>query len=390
MNSSKIIKALPWIAGGSVLGVGLPIWASNVASRRANGSTTAADKMMMMWNPALRLQVAQREGGVNAGSTIRGLNPFYGTNTFLDKTASYGADGYMDKEAAALARGMWNAGKAAWNATRGARMLSAKDAFTAATKGQGHNTQYNIGRILYNMPQRVGGTMLYGDWGAGAGAKWLGKRLGATGDWVVKNGKPVWEWNANKVAPGSQSWLQRAGNKLYGWGDKGVRVTDRAAEKAKAAADEIANSGGAGKWMLGKGLKWGTSVGIAAPLASIVPESLSSAALGDDHIVTKAIGGVSRAMDMPFQYLNPAGLVFTGAEKGISWAGNKVRDVALNAAEQSAHMTAEELAQGIQDKGRLAFLYGAISPEAYTAKLRAMAHQSIADRIAAERAANGL
>lgn len=303
----------------------------------------------------------------------------------------------MRKEASAFARGAWNAGKAAWNASGGSRLSAAKDAFTAATKGQGHNTQYNIGRVLYHMPQRVGGTMLYGDWGAGAGAKWLGRRLGATGRWeTVENGfrKPTstFHFDPKMVnADGSPlTWRQRAANTLYGWGDKGVKVTDAAADKAKAAADEIIASGGFGRKALGQSLKWGTSVGVAAPLASIVPEALSSAALGDNHLVTKAIGGVSGLMDKSFQYLNPAGLAFTGAEKGINWAGNKVRDVALNAAESAAHFTADELANGISDSGRLAFLYGAVSPEAYTARLRAMAHQSIADRIAAERGANGL
>lgn len=301
----------------------------------------------------------------------------------------YGAD-CMEKDAAFF-KGLWNAGKAALNSTKGSRLADAKDAFTAATKGEGHNTSYNIGRVLYNTPERVFGTMMYGDWGAGAGLHFLGKRLGATGKWITDGvKKPVWEYDAKALGSEPLSWNQRLGNKLYEWGNWGVGRTNAAAERAKAAADEIINSGGAGHWALGQGLKWGTSVGVAAPLAAIGGDALTSSVFGDESTAAKAVRGVNSVIDAPFKYLNPFGVALTGATAGLNWVSGKVKENAVNVAESAAHKTADEISDAIRDRGRMAFLYGALSPEAYVQKLRGMAHQSIADKIAETRRAAGL
>lgn len=302
---------------------------------------------------------------------------------------------HMEKKSSALIKGMWGAGAAAAKAAKGNRLKAAKDTFTALTKGKGHETSYDVGRALYHLPQRILGTMTYGDWGAAPGMQFIGRRLlGATGKWTLKDGKPLWQFDKNLIPASKQTMFQRAGNKLYELGEKGINKTDAAAEKVKAIGDQIAARGGARNWMLGKGLKWGTSVGVGAPLVSVAPGLAAGATFGFDSNAANTISNVAGIADYPFRFMNPWGLALEGTMKGMEWGAGKIRnlvvDNSLKAAEQAARETAEGIANGVQEKGRLGFLAGAFSPEYYANKIRSEASNQITDRMSALRQQYGM
>lgn len=289
-------------------------------------------------------------------------------------------------------KGLWQAGKAAWNASSGARTAAAKDAFTAATKGKGLDNAYDVGRVLWHTPNRAIGSLIWGDWGAAHGLTFLGRRLfRATGE-VGKDGK--WVFNPNLAKPGELPWYKRVGNKLYEWGKWGDDWTNRSAAKAIESGNRIASRGGAGNYMLGKGLRWGTSVGIGGTLIPMGATIGTEAAFGKDSLIAKGADKAEDALMVPFLYGNPIGWAFTGLSKGLEYGSNAIENTvkthSLAAAEQAARETASSIAQGVQDKGRLAFMYGAVSPEAYAAKLKDEANNKITERIAAKRRELGM
>lgn len=75
------------------------------------------------------------------------------------------------------------------------------------------------------------------------------------------------------------------------------------------------------------------------------------------------------------------------ASKGLSYASDKIvggintiKNKAIDGAERAAMQTAQEMANGIYNQGRMAHMYGAMDPEAFRDRLLEQAQSGIRDR----------
>lgn len=117
------------------------------------------------------------------------------------------------------------------------------------------------------------------------------------------------------------------------------------------------------------------SVG-AAPWVAPVAAPMALNAMGAPDWASTA----SVYATLPFMY-SPAGLATTGAFKaldaGTNYIHNKAAESALNAAEQAARTTAEQIAQGLEENGRMGHLFGLFSNQGYADRVREQADERI-------------
>lgn len=253
------------------------------------------------------------------------------------------------------------------------------------THAEGTNA-YDLADYLYNLPGSMFGQGIYGKWGAGSGLKWLGKQLGASGKYDVNTGK--WSFAKPTEARGG---LKGLADKLAELGEKGIAKGEKAVRSADAAADRIAKRyamygpDGSINWKnvpahLGaKAMKHMDGVvggGLLAGGAGLAADH----AFGEDSAVSKAVGGINSALAAPFEWANPLGLALNLGSKAVGGAVDFGKNKAIDVAEAASRQTAESIAQGIQDQGRLAMLYGAMTPEGFAQKLRNQANDKITDR----------
>lgn len=273
--------------------------------------------------------------------------------------------------------------------THANRMGAVKDTFRAANP-EGTNA-YDMASFLYHLPGSWFGQGIYGKWGAGEGFKRLGKFLGANGKYNETTGK----WSFVKPEQAREG-LAGFADRLAEWGEKGIARGERAARGTDAAMDRMAKryairgpKGPDGhrpiNWRnvpahLGikamKGMDGIVGGGLVAGGAGMAANGL----LGEDSIISKGVDGVNTALMAPFEWANPLGLAMNLGGRAVNGVIDFGKNQAINAAESASRQTADAIAQGIQDQGRLALMYGAMTPEGFAQKLRERANTQITDR----------
>lgn len=161
-------------------------------------------------------------------------------------------------------------------------------------------------------------------------------------------------------------WLARRGTELGRWGNRSkqklLRQMNYVNPKNEKAMEELGFWGRMGNRAKG-----------AVP-----------ATLGGSAFVAGAMGvpGFKQAFDVGW-YGTPVGLTM----EGINMAGDKIgqgigaiKEKAMQGAEEAAMRTAQEIANGIYDQGRMGHLYGAIDPDGFKERLLTQAQQGIRDK----------
>lgn len=161
-------------------------------------------------------------------------------------------------------------------------------------------------------------------------------------------------------------WLTRRGTELGRWGNRSrqklLRQMNYVNPKNEKAMEELGFWGRMGNRAKG-----------AVP-----------ATLGGSALVAGAMGvpGFKQAFDVGW-YGTPVGLTMEGinmASDKIGQGIGAIKEKAMQGAEEAAMRTAQEIANGIYDQGRMGHLYGVIDPDGFKERLLTQAQQGIRDK----------
>lgn len=198
----------------------------------------------------------------------------------------------------------------------------------------------------------------------------IGGTLRTLGKWMIK--RPQLSRNGKRIidAGNLDKWTGKLGMRLAGAGAKMQRA-------AKHADIRLLNDLGYKTGQAAENLGfWGRQ---GNRLKRAVPFSLTT---GGFLAGAAGVPGFEQAMNAGW-YLTPLG---AGVE-GVSWAGDKVmqgigsiKEKAMQGAESAAMATAQEIANGIYNQGRMGHMYGVWSPEGFRDRLLEQAQQGIKDR----------
>lgn len=171
------------------------------------------------------------------------------------------------------------------------------------------------------------------------GGKPLGQYSSQTGKWIGQKGGEGW-----------RNWLQT----------KGMYLTDDLMHTIdQRFKDAVGHASARHSKALGTALKY-------TPLATTGYLVGGGLLLGDKNPLTYP----AHLVDKVWMYGSPMGLAMQAATKGVSSIGKAYgRTVATQ--------TADQIANGIQEQGRMGHLYGLLSPDSFANKVREKANAGI-------------
>lgn len=218
-------------------------------------------------------------------------------------------------------------------------------------------------RVLGAYGKHLVGKWGLGNWGMGSGMRAAGRLLGAKGARSPETGK----WVSGGMTSGAKG-RQLVADWLATTGNKAIRKGDKMSAEWGGILRDAKNSGN--KWKY-------NALRMGMPAAAASYTFGAPAAFGEDSILNMP----NKAFQSVFQYGTPIGWGMTAGGKALEYGANKIQDISLDAAEQAARATADQMATGIAEQGgRMGHLYGLLDPKGYSGKVRQTAMDSISQQ----------